>query len=376
MYQSTSLLFWFSWDEATSLMRHTTQHYRVKSEKVLPEAERVSNEVSEAIKKKDVSVESSLSPSMAGALSMWYPRLRSADEIDSFVSRFLASGGENEMGFSTTFSPQIIDASCQRGVFPLAFDIGGSFVYGPKLHCQRYLTQLQSHVKGFPTGGDDDEGVFMVKRLQVSKKYTRERNLSTRAASYDVFVNRKEDVAPVLSLIHAQHGENWLCHGLRVCLVHMFVNSERYRTKIVFTAIRRHRHDVGTDAKTESSGGSAMCNRAHGDHVEEGDLVAAEVGFVVGDIYTSATGAYCASGAGTLQLAVVGEVMRSVGCKVWDLGMGMDYKVKGLGCVPFPRKRWLALVFERSQEGALSGFIDSKLREEFSRGVSVRQVLK
>ena len=73
----------------------------------------------------------------------------------------------------------------------------------------------------------------------------------------------------------------------------------------------------------------------------DGDLAAGELGCVVGNVYTSFTGFYCKSGAGSVQLALTGRHLEKEGRAFWDLGMGMDYKYK-MGAADVPREVFLS----------------------------------
>jgi len=82
-------------------------------------------------------------------------------------------------------------------------------------------------------------------------------------------------------------------------------------------------------------------------------LVAGELGYTTGSMYTSLTGFYdpeC-SGSGTAQLLLLGDWLLKKKCPVWDLGMGMEYKRKTLGAKEVPRKKWLELVKEYRDSG-------------------------
>ncbi|EPY38177.1 hypothetical protein AGDE_05754 [Angomonas deanei] len=171
--------------------------------------------------------------------------------------------------------------------------------------------------------------------MHPSRKLLKECDPKSKKPAFTVFINRKEDVADVLNLIRRQHTENWLCKALRLCIVYMFEHPELFTTKIIITAIRRAKYD-GEEAPVGD------------DMIHEGELIAGEVGYIVGDIYSSATGGYCMSGAGSLQLAVLGAILHQCGCSVWDLGMRLKYKEECLGSVEVSRRKWVNLAKSRA----------------------------
>mmetsp|Transcript_110955 Transcript_110955/g.312819 ORF Transcript_110955/g.312819 Transcript_110955/m.312819 type:complete len:272 (+) Transcript_110955:106-921(+) len=77
-----------------------------------------------------------------------------------------------------------------------------------------------------------------------------------------------------------------------------------------------------------------------------GRLAAGEIGYTVGEIYSSCTGFALKEafpGSGTLQLAALGKWLRCCGFTLWDLGMGLKYKFE-LGGQEEPREAWVAHV--------------------------------
>lgn len=73
----------------------------------------------------------------------------------------------------------------------------------------------------------------------------------------------------------------------------------------------------------------------------DGNLVAGELGYCVGNCYTSQTGRerimiiftigfYKVSGTGTIQLCGLGKLLAKEGFQVWDFGMELGYKVVSL----------------------------------------------
>jgi hypothetical protein len=273
-------------------------------------------------------------------LSQFYVLVKNAADLDKLPQQLK---GDREFGFCPMFCPRLFDEACQRGLFPLAVDVHRNvFVFAPKCHVERGVTRLEPKacIDGlrFP---DDDDGNFIESNLPVSGKLARR---------CSVAVNRLEDVADVLDLIHRQHGENWLCQRLRALVIHMLLHAAEYHTKIVLVAVR---------------------------DVESNVLVACEYGYIAGDIYTSGTGAYRVSGAGSLQLRALAELLRSsLGVRLWDLGMLMDYKNKTLGCTAVPRKQWLACVKARVSKPDVAADVARRLLGLTGHVFSAAQLVK
>ena len=76
---------------------------------------------------------------------------------------------------------------------------------------------------------------------------------------------------------------------------------------------------------------------------ETEELVAGELGYTVGDIYTSLTGFSAQDSAGSVQLASLGGLLCKLGFTLWDLGMDMDYKTS-MGSHLMDRKDFVAHV--------------------------------
>ena len=76
---------------------------------------------------------------------------------------------------------------------------------------------------------------------------------------------------------------------------------------------------------------------------ENNDLVAGELGYTVGSIFTSLTGFSRQDSAGSAQLAALGRLLGREGFTLWDLGMDMDYK-RVLGSHLMPREEFVEFV--------------------------------
>jgi len=77
-------------------------------------------------------------------------------------------------------------------------------------------------------------------------------------------------------------------------------------------------------------------------HSDSGELVAGEIGYTCGSVYSSCTGFAMKdkySGSGAVQLAALGKWLVRCGFTMWDFGMELDYK-RELGGHAVPRSEW------------------------------------
>eukprot|EP00808_Paulinella_micropora_P009173 g34940.t1 len=87
-------------------------------------------------------------------------------------------------------------------------------------------------------------------------------------------------------------------------------------------------------------------------------LVAGELGYMHGSVYTSLTGARKVDGSGTVQLMALVKAMKKTGVKLWDLGMSMSYK-EDLGATSVPRAEFLATYRKLAQDVPSQPYITS-----------------
>jgi len=161
------------------------------------------------------------------------------------------------------------------------------------------------------------ECVLKKENLHVPKR-TRQ-----RAKKFDVSVNLAFE-AVVEKCVQIK-GENWLCKPLRQSFIEMHKSPQKYLSKLISFELW------------------------------EGDqLVAGEIGFVMGLMYTSLTGFYLVKGTGTIQLCATGQLLREAGILWWDFEMAHKYKLE-LGAHEIPRQEWVQIHHQYRDQEAVPG---------------------
>ena len=231
--------------------------------------------------------------------------------------------------FATAQTDTVLFAQCMaEGMLPIAAktnddDENGMTIVLPKLHRRRCVVRLT------PAPSD----------LHLSKS-TRK-----KAKRYEVGIN--QDFDAVVRGCHAQHGRNWLYEEV----VDSF-RSIQGRTKQrqggegggeVGGGVPAMLFDPPETAQRPTGSVPVRLYSVEVYNVESGELVAGELGYSVGSIYTSLTGFTSEDSAGSVQLAVLGRRLEQCGFDLWDMGMDMDYKER-LGAHGMHRADFVRLV--------------------------------
>ena len=156
--------------------------------------------------------------------------------------------------------------------------------------------------------------------LHVSK------SIRKKAKKYRLTINR--DLDAVVACCHRQHGTNWLYPEVVDAFRTICAKGAQGMSAMVFD-----------DSKSPSSPIGSCPVRLYSVEiysVRSGDLVAGELGYTVGSIYTSLTGFTVEDGAGSVQLAALGVLLSECGFSTWDLGMDMESK-RRIGAKLMPR---------------------------------------
>lgn len=253
-----------------------------------------------------------------------------------------------EFCWTRTFHYRLVAYLMLEGFLPIA----NEHVILPKLHHERCVIPLQ------------ESGAFHVPKSirKKSKKYT-------------FSVNQCFD--RVVEECRKQHGHRcWLYPEL----VRVFreIHQAGQVDCTIVTEGPRHGNAAnnGSDADRTTPPGQQEVAPVRLYSIEvwneaTGELAAGELGYTVGSIYTSLTGFSAQDSAGSVQLAALGRLLRSLGFTMWDLGMDMEYK-QGLGAHNIPRQDFLAHLREvRTSKGYLTLPVSANARWSSSYASSI-----
>ena len=345
----------------------------------------VADELLEDLSKDDVRTMRNFPKAFYDDVVKYYPLVRSVGDIVGLPTQL---SGTNEFGISPMFAPLFVDATAQQGMFPMALDLAKEiFVFAPKCHEERAFTPVLREEKQGSSVGDrsqrDDSSfspcgrgnrlvaAFDPNKIGHSCRLAKKLRVSVvHRISLDTpqGIQEAKKVGESLQMIFEQHTENWLCRQLRACLGAMMKSPEAHATTFLFTLIEQDMtvpHKNGPEKpptppasvpKPKSAADRKKIKKAAKENPKAppqtclsptSPLVACEIGYVVGDIYTSYTGAYVVSGTGSISLAVTAKILSLLGVRTWDLGMQLDYKEHALNTTTMLRQPWLEHVRER-----------------------------
>jgi len=234
-------------------------------------------------------------------LSRYYGNRRlhiaKGDDLDTKINTII----QNDLGdfcWSLDFCEFFIQQLFSQGFLPICTtvpvsrDDGPLFVLLPKLHRNRCL-------------------VHKLTSLHVDR--------GARKKSRRYHVTLDSAFGLVIEGCIEQHGESWLWPPMRDALLRLFEHGQS--NGLVPGSAKLHSVELWN---------------------EEGDLVAGELGYTCGAMYTSLTGFHREPSSGTIQMLCVAGILISSSFVCWDLGMAMGYKEQ-LGAEDVERAEFVAL---------------------------------
>jgi len=214
-----------------------------------------------------------------------YPLVKEFKEIEKVKEKLEEKQGDEEFAICWKFDPTYIDECCFNGLLPMSIKIWGYDIMAFKCHTERCIIDFADfHF-----------------------------NKSTAKKSKNFYLTMNKDFDGVIKMLSQEH-HSWLCPQLALSFKTIQTNPEKYRTKILTFEL----------------------------WTEKDELVAVEIGYLVGSIYTSLSGAQILDSSGSVQLAALGVFLENNNIAFWDMGMGMKYKYD-MGGKVYPRNVFLNL---------------------------------
>lgn len=225
-------------------------------------------------------------------LYQYYPLIQHTELLHQVPAYLAHTGGEFCCAFN--FSSAFISDICFHGYLPMATKIAGKTVLLIKLHTERCILDFSN--------------------LHIS------RSVKRRAKELTITMNQSF-LPCVHQIVQFHQDDNWLYPEL--------INS--------FAALQGNQGIVSTVT-------FEVWFREQ--------MVAGELGYMVGGCYTSLSGFYTQNSAGTIQMCATAQLLKQQGFSFWDLGMEMDYKL-ALGAHTVSRQVFLERFYASRNEACI-----------------------
>jgi len=228
---------------------------------------------------------------LTSILNNYLPMITGPEDLDQVVPLLEDRGGE--FCGCVQITPELVAMSCAAGFLPMSQSFSRYEILLIKSHLRRSIHDLRP--------------------FHVSKSEVRRARGTTLRFSHAT--------TECLAYTVRAHEEQWLTDPLCDALLQL---AEQPRSGVRFVSVELYR-------------GATM--------------IAGEIGYLCGTVYTSMSGFYHESGAGKVQLLALGIALRKAGCTVWDLGMPFAYKSE-LGTLELDRSSFLERYRSHSRECA------------------------
>ena len=211
------------------------------------------------------------------------PFAHTTGDIKKLVQRFVTPGTKisGEFSWALSFDPSFIARLAKEGFLPMSGQIFADLIcLLPKLHKERCLMILN------------------LDELKINN------GARKRAKQFNFTVD--QNFNQVIAGCQQQHGEHcWFYAPLTAAYRHIFQQNKEGGVD----GVRLHSCEIWSK--------------------ETGELVGGELGYAVGGVYTSLSGFRQpgSKSAGSIQCCCTAILLQRLGFSMWDLGMGMKYKL-------------------------------------------------
>lgn len=195
------------------------------------------------------------------------PYISDSKEFSVAVEVMAELGTEN--CFIEEFDKELVDYASYNSFFPMAGLIETDWVLLLKLHKERCIVDFE--------------------QFRVSKK------IKKLSLKYKLTFN--QEFKTCVDMINKRYEDSWFSEEF-VAMMEEMRKSGAYKIK--------------------------FCSFELWD---ENEIVAGELGFVIGGVYSSLSGFHNVSNTGHVQLYLTNNFLKDNGFSFWDLGMELDYKI-------------------------------------------------
>jgi len=242
------------------------------------------------------------------------PMLTTRHNLENVAKVAVETKWDEDFFWSLEFSPRFYADLFYNGFLPIAYRLEPFPTADLREALLRALPSLAKHVARAGSKGL----CILMPKLHKKRCLVKDwksihigKNFRKRSKKYTISFDTELD--KVMDGCVKQHGENWLYPPVR----------ETFRSI--------HKNPVKTVGKAK------LPIRIHSVELWDGeDLVAGELGYSLGRVYTSLTGYYVKDSTGTIQMLAMAGILKESGFELWDLGMSLPYKAK-LGSKTYPR---------------------------------------
>lgn len=275
-------------------------------------------------------------------------KITSENELSHIEDYILEENGELCFGFD--FSPKWIDAVCYNGFFPMGDDIARFFNSKQPF----YIFLVKHHM---------ERAVLNITKRHFSKKLKNH----TENLLFSIDQHFEECVSGILETYPA----TWLVPPLVDGFRQMFNDGNKTCVKtseadictawtdanvavactepgeITTTVQVTNTCTARTNANVAFTDDSNTSLKTHIHSIEvtdktTGELVAGEIGFRNGALYSSLSGFKKRNHVGNIQMASLAQFMEEQNIQYWDFGMNLPYKLD-LGCDLYTREEFYEL---------------------------------